>query len=392
MCDYTYNYAYLYVNVYVYDYVLIIKREVFILNIKRTFAAVSAAVMLCTSGNGAAALEMQDLFEGYSAEQSEAAQTLNKMAASTIMPVCTDNTEGKLRPISFIRMVSDGYMRIVADTEAKKVTIEYYTADFTLKSSKEIAFELDYWGGFYEGSSAYYLIEGQANEEESDSKEVIRIIKYDKNWNRLGAISITPDPKFGGDVRYPFDYGCVEAVEIGNMLYIVTAHQGYVDPAVGMGHQGFLMIEADTASMTGSIGECDLWHSFAQYIQNDENNMYIHEQSEGSRYAKISRYNAESAEYESIPVFRYGGDRTSAWAVSCYATVDGIALSSKNIIGLGTSIDQSNYDNYDSSADPYNIYVTVTPKDDFTEAATVTKIVTSNTDPNKRYKNVPYIP
>jgi len=143
MCDYTYNYAYLYVNVYVYDYVLIIKREVFILNIKRTFAAVSAAVMLCTSGNGAAALEMQDLFEGYSAEQSEAAQTLNKMAASTIMPVCTDNTEGKLRPISFIRMVSDGYMRIVADTEAKKVTIEYYTADFTLKSSKEIALILN---------------------------------------------------------------------------------------------------------------------------------------------------------------------------------------------------------------------------------------------------------
>ena len=54
--------------------------------------------------------------------------------------------------------------------------------------------------------------------------------------------------------------------ETNGTLYIVTGHEGYVDESVGQGHQGFLMIAVDQASMTGKIVSCDLWHSFAQYI------------------------------------------------------------------------------------------------------------------------------
>ncbi|MFR5149252.1 MAG: hypothetical protein ACLTER_06740 [Ruminococcus sp.] len=68
--------------------------------------------------------------------------------------------------------------------------------------------ELPLWGGFYAGSDGYYLVEGQNNTAEDNSAEVIRVIRYDTNWNRSGAASITSNPDlFGGEVRYPFDYG-----------------------------------------------------------------------------------------------------------------------------------------------------------------------------------------
>ena len=50
------------------------------------------------------------------------------------------------------------------------------------KSSKLTATNNGYmelWGGFYAGSDAYYLVEGQKNTAESDTAEVIRVIKYD---------------------------------------------------------------------------------------------------------------------------------------------------------------------------------------------------------------------
>ena len=64
------------------------------------------------------------------------------------------------------------------------VGIEYYDDEFNIQNRKNIPMELPIWGGFYAGTDAYYLIEGQNNTEESDEAEVIRVIKYDTEWNR----------------------------------------------------------------------------------------------------------------------------------------------------------------------------------------------------------------
>ena len=63
-----------------------------------------------------------------------------------------------------------------------------------------------------------------------------------------------------GQVHYPFDYGCVEMVEINGVLYIATSHQGYVDdsrvrPSGTSG--GCCKAEKDD----GEIIKNDLWHS-----------------------------------------------------------------------------------------------------------------------------------
>lgn len=303
---------------------------------------------------------------------------------NNVIPTAQDNLQIGLRSSSELVVTSDGYMRVFYDGE--KIVIEYYDDNFNIQSKKTLAMELSTWGGFYAGSDAYYLIEGQNNTNENDTAEVIRVIKYDTNWNKIGTAKITSNPDlFGGEVRYPFNNGCVEMTEYNGTLYIVTGHQGYVDPLYNQGHQGFLMIAVDTASMTGKIVDCDLWHSFAQYIAEKDSYLYVLEQSEGSRYTKLSRYNAENINQStSIPVLEYGGSHTSAWAIACYASVDGMALSSDNVLCLGTSIDQAKYDTI-TSDDEHNIYLTVTPISNFAESATTVKWLTNYSGGGKSF-------
>lgn len=296
-------------------------------------------------------------------------------ARAALQPTASDNRTVSLRRKSDLVNVDNGYMRVYYN--GTSIGIEYYDYNFKIISKRSVAMELPIWGGFYAGSDGYYVAEGQSNIGENDGAEIIRVIRYDKDWRRKGAASITGNNQlFGGEVRYPFDYGCVEFAEQGGKLYVVTAHEGYVDPSVGQGHQGFLMIEVDKASMTGKIVDSDLWHSFAQYIKSKDSYLYVLEQSEGSRYTKLTRYDTETMSKTSIPVLKYGGSRDSAWAIACYASVDGMALSSDHVLCLGTSIDQSKYDTAYSSGAAHNIYLTVTPMNDFSESATKVKWLT----------------
>lgn len=302
-------------------------------------------------------------------------------ATEILIPTANDNLCEKLRSYSSLVPLDSGYMRVFYDDN--KIKIEYYDDSFNIKSKKSVDMELDIWGGFYAGQDGYYVVEGQNNTSEDDSAEVFRVIRYDANWNKTGTAKITSNPSlFGGEVRYPFDHGCVEMTEYNGKLYIVTGHEGYVDSRYGQGHQGFLMITIDESTMTGKITDCDLWHSFAQYIKNKDSDIYVLEQSEGSMYTKLSKFNTAGVSEKSIAILEYGGTRTSAWSIPCYASVDGLALSDDNILSVGTSIDQSQYDSVTSDTS-HNIYLTVTPMSNFSQDATEIKWLTSFNDNGK---------
>ena len=299
-------------------------------------------------------------------------------ASDMLLPTADNNLSVGLIDASKLVATDSGYMRVFYD--GNKIGIEYYDNNFNIQSKKSINMELERWGGFFAGKNAYYVVEGQSNEAEKDDAEVIRVIKYNKNWKKLGAAKITSNPSMfiGGEVGYPFSAGCVEMTEFNGKLYVVTGHRGYVDETLTpkQGHQGFLMIEVDQNSMTGKIVKSDLWHSFAQYIEEKDSYLYVLEQSEGSRCTKLSQYSKEDLKGKSISVLKYGGSRTSPWAVACYASVDDLALSSKNALCLGTSIDQDKYDNV-SSEMAHNIYLTVTPIDNFSAESTQIKWLTN---------------
>ena len=300
-------------------------------------------------------------------------------------PVPNDNLSDYLREKDFLTQTESGYERVYYNGSV--VRIERYDTEFNKTGGMSIPMELSYWGGFYSDNDFYFLVEGEANTDEKDDAEVIRVIKYDKDWNRLGAASITGNLSlFGGDVRYPFDNGSVKMAEKDGILYIVTGHQSYVDPMYNMGHQGLLMMAVDIQNMTGSVVKCDNWHSFAQYIGIFNDDIYLLELSEGNRCTNLKKIETTSGRYRttSISVFDYGGERTSAWALATRAYVDDLEISSENILGLGSSIDQSQYDDYTQDTS-YNIYLTVTPLSDFSKDATTVKWLTEYNNDGKRF-------
>lgn len=320
-------------------------------------------------------------------------------AVSTTLPTPYGNLTSNSIKKSYLQNTDDGYMRVYIPNKDidNYIRIEYYDKSFNLISKKSIERELEYWGGFFEGENNYFTVEGTKNTDEIDTNEVIRVNKYDKDWNKLGTAKITGNSNmFGGEVRYPLDYGCCEMSELNGELYIAMGHEGYVDPDYNQGHQGLLLLMVDEGDMTGQIADCDLWHSFAQYIDNDGSNLYLFEESEGSRQSQLTQYDplALPADYfdnqKTATILEYGGERTSAWSIPTYASCDGIVLSEKNVLTLGTSIDQEKY----GEDHTYNIYLGITPKDNISTEETTIKWLTNITEPgddSNYYSGVNYV-
>ena len=324
--------------------------------------------------------ENEDITEESELNDEEEAEEVAVLVegSSTLQPTAINNLCIRLIKTSYLVVTDTGYMRVVYNGE--KIAVEYYDSSFNLLNKKWIDLELPVWGGFYAADDAYYIAEGQFNNEENDDAEFIRIIKYDKDWKRIGAAKIKSGTSYYDLVRTPFKAGNVEMVESDGSLYLVTGHEGYVDSTYGMGHQGYLMIKVDTSTMTGSCIDSDLWHSLAQHIKNDGSKLYVLEQSEGSRYTKLSSYDtANNLSKNSFSVLDYGGNRTSGWAIACYSSVDDLEVSESSVLGLGTSIDQSLYNDVADNRDtiPHNIYLTVTPKNNFNKDATTVKWITN---------------
>ena len=67
----------------------------------------------------------------------------------------------------------------------EQIIVETYNSAFQLLESRTLEMELPIWGGFFAGEDYNFVIFGQENPSESDRVEVIRVVKYDKDWNRL---------------------------------------------------------------------------------------------------------------------------------------------------------------------------------------------------------------
>ncbi len=291
-----------------------------------------------------------------------------EMDGEKTYPTAMDNmNDFYLRKSSFLISTETGYMRLYH--KDKTIYIEYFDESFNVLKKMSIDMELDLWGGFYAGEGAYYVMEGQICTEENQKKEAIRVIKYDLNWSRLGAASIySGEPT---EIMYPFDYGSGTMAEKDGFLYVGTARE--------CDHQGLLLLRINEETMEGEVYDCDYWHSFAQYVQTSDSTLYLLEQSDGNRCTQLTAYDLTEGGANTIPVLKYGGTHTSSWAIACYSSVDDIAISDDCILGLGTSIDQSLYDQVNSDV-AHNVYLTVTPKNDFTAEKTEVKWFTDHKD------------
>ena len=167
-----------------------------------------------------------------------------------------------------------------------KIRVEYLNKSGKVVSQKTIKRELKYFGGFFAGGNAYYLVFGQPNKEESAKKEVVRVVKYSRRWERLKACSIS-------DINtvYPFDAGSLRMTETAGKLYIHTCHEMYTSDD-GLNHQAnmtFVINEGnmkleDSWSDVMNLSRGYVSHSFNQFIRTDDR--YVYRADHGDAYPR----------------------------------------------------------------------------------------------------------
>ena len=173
----------------------------------------------------------------------------------------------------------------------------YFDKSYNHTSSVKIPSELPIFGGFYASGNNYYIVSGQNNDNESDSVEVIRITKYDKNWNRLGSCSL-----YGANTKQPFRAASVRMCMVGKYLVIRSGHQQYVSDD-GLNHQTVITIQVDTDKMSiynsctivGGFGYAS--HSFNQFAKAYDNKLYFVDHGDAyPRGIQLSSYNKDASD------------------------------------------------------------------------------------------------
>ena len=195
---------------------------------------------------------------------------------------------------SYLVQNSDGTLTRLENTSSG-IVVENYSADGNkLISQRTISKELNLFGGFYSGKDYNYLVFGQNNTFESDSKEVVRVVKYTKSWSKVNSCSIS-----GVNTTKPFSAGSLRMEEAGGKLYVYTCHEMYAD-SDGINHQANMLFTIDESSMSltdsmydvSNLTDGYVSHSFNQFIKADESGKYIYrvDHSESSNYMMNGSY------------------------------------------------------------------------------------------------------
>lgn len=263
---------------------------------------------------------------------------------------------------SYIEELSSGYRRVYYHDDV--LTIDNYDSSWNLTSTKAISKSGYLFGGYYSGSQYNYLVWGQENPDEDDSKEVLRIEKYTKDWKTLSGYAQV----FGANTTIPFRAGSLRMTETAGKLYIHTCHQMYKNKNDGLNHQANMTFVIDTATMTVSdswykvmnIGYGYVSHSFNQFILTD--GKYVYRADHGDAYPrsvcitrvavgdKITKVKYTNA----LPISGAIGDNFTG------VTIGGFEMSANNLLIAGSTADQSDPDIGHSSQK--NIFITVTDK------------------------------
>ena len=278
------------------------------------------------------------------------------------------------------------YPRLVAET---------YDSNFQLISSVDLEMELDLWGGFYAGEDYNFVIFGQENPSEDDNAEVIRVVKYDKDWNRLGQASLR-----GANTTIPFDAGGLRCDEYNGYLYVRTSHEMY-QSGDGLNHQANLTFSVRESDMTITDGYHDVVankgyvsHSFNQFILVDSQGRLV-ALDHGDAYPRgacLSIYDnkagsdtfANGCKTFNLTTWsgRLGENTTGANVTDLAETSSGyLAAYSSTGKGSASTIGQ----------DPMNIFLSYTSKDDVSSNGTTVRQLTSWPSDSELYGSQPVL-
>lgn len=156
------------------------------------------------------------------------------------------------------------------DSDKQKIHIQQFNKDYTTVGSKTLNMELPKFGGFHQGEDGnYYLVFGQDNMEESSTKAVYRIVKYNASWEKLGQVDVSDVY-----VSEPFRSGNVTMASANGKLVVQSTRLRYKTAKDGLRHQSNMTFTIDLAAMkvlskSGQFPPNHVSHSFATYVRMD---------------------------------------------------------------------------------------------------------------------------
>ena len=277
---------------------------------------------------------------------------------------------------SYLYQREDGNFTRVEAVDGK-VVIEVYDQDFQLLTSSSVPMELDTFGGFHAGQGYNFLVFGRNNSGESNSQEVVRVVKYSKDWDRLGQASLT-----GANTETPFRSSSLRCAEYNGMLYIITSHRMFKS-SDGLNHQAnmFLSVRESDMAITDSyysvsnIGASGyVSHSFNQFIIVDNQGRLV-ALNHGDAYPRAAvlyrypqkaggeKFIGRGGSYVNVMTFQ-GATGENATG----ASLGGLAASESNYLTVGNTVIQ---DSSFASRKTRNVVLTVTGQQNMSNPKTV---------------------
>lgn len=306
---------------------------------KRLAALCLSAALLAAGGAGAGARTVEEAGVLLSARSAPAAAAVQE--------------EGE--PVWVVRR--SGGLQVVRAVEGR-LQVETFTEQGNSLGVRLLPAELPIFGGFYQGESGYYAAYGQENQEESDGKEVYRIVRYDFDWERVGAASITGGASLTVE---PFRSTQNTAMaESGGVLLLHTARLRYTSDD-GFRHQSNFTAKVRVSDMavletSAPFPEHHVSHSFSQEVLFD-GGVPVYADL-GDAYPRSFALSREgSGQQEILPFYGRLGDNT------VHATLGGLAASADHYLLAGSSAPQTDAASW--RRERQNVLLAVTPKADF---------------------------
>ena len=292
---------------------------------------------------------------------------------------------------SYLSADEDGSLLRVEHV-GENVVVEMYTADMKLTWKKTLEMELPIWGGFFAGKEYNFLVEGQSNYKEDDSVEVVRVIRYSKNWHRVDSVSV-----FGHNTILPFAAGSLRMTESDNFLYIHTCHQMYKS-SDGLNHQANMSYQIYVPTMTitrenylvSNAAYDYVSHSFDQHVITDGADIIKVDLGDAYPRSLTLMRIADSAsspgygQTTRVTLMKITGEIGANYTG---VSVGGLTASSARYIVAGTSVDQNNFD----TSNQRNIFIVSVPKNDLRDETVSFRWITSHAEGSGTHVSTPQL-
>ncbi|MBQ4047066.1 MAG: hypothetical protein IJC93_01695 [Clostridia bacterium] len=233
-------------------------------------------------------------------------------------------------------------------TSVTEFHVERYDAKGNVVSSKTLPMELPIFGTFLAGQKYNYIAFGQKNEEKDNRREVWRIVQYDKNWNRVAAVSVT-----GGDTYTvePFRSTTARMAESadGKSLVLHASRTRYDT------HQSNITMQFQTEPFGLTVLGGDEFpanhvsHSFGQFVQYDGSKIVTVDH--GDAYPRSFVLQVNGAVIDLFDIYGAVGENVTN------AIGSGLEVSASGYLFLGCS------DAQNGSKTPWNVFLTYVSKD-----------------------------